>query len=733
MDVELSEEQQLILDKVKGNHNVMVDACAGTGKTTIILAIAKQLPERKFLELTYNSMLRHEVKEKVRLQGINNVNVHTFHSLAVKYYYPTAYTDTGLRYILYHRLKPQRPIDIFDVLVLDETQDMTLVYFQFMCKVVMDMGSPVQLLIMGDYMQGLYEFKGSDTRFLTLANKIWENHPCLARPHFEKCTMRMSYRITNQMCQFINTVMLGESRMRACRDGPPVIYACQSRSNLERIVFSEITKLLDSGFLPSDIFVLGASVNGINSNIRKLENALVERGIPCHVPMLEKDKIDERVIQGKVVFSSFHSIKGRERKIVFIVNFDNSYMKYFARDLPQDKCPSTLYVGTTRATQRLYLLETNQFPTDRPLDFLKLSHVEMANQDYIQFRGNPRTVFFESTEDTAKATSLLHRHNTTPTDLIKFINESIIEEISPIVDRIFVEEVAQGEVLDIPTLLCTKSGFYEEVSDLNGIAIPAMYYDYVNCMWAAEDSLSRKSILKTMIENNIDRFKANEHGFLKALVEDLPDTITTIREYLYYANIHVAIQETLYFKIKQIDVDEYEWLDETIVYQCKERLRNVIGVECESTPPLIEETILHQSEDAKHKNIDAFTSQFFGEHIKFRFTARTDLITEKTVWELKCTSKVSLDHILQTVIYAWIWRTLYPEDTRDFKILNIKTGEIRRLEARKEELDHIMVALLKGKYQEISPKTEEEFVEECRRSLEDICGEGNPCSSHPSF
>jgi hypothetical protein len=725
MDVELSEEQQLILEKVKENHNVMVDACAGTGKTTIILAIAKHLSERKFLELTYNSMLRHEVKEKVKKQGINNVTVHTFHSLAVKYYYPTAYTDTGLRYILYHRLKPQRPIDIFDVLVLDETQDMTLVYFQFMCKVVMDMGSPIQLLIMGDYMQGLYEFKGSDTRFLTLANKIWENHPCLARPHFETCTMRMSYRITNQMCQFINTVMLGESRMRACRDGPPVIYACQSRSNLERIVFSEITKLLDGGALPSDIFVLGASVNGINSNIRRLENALVERGIPCHVPMMEKDKIDERVIQGKVVFSSFHSIKGRERKYVFIVNFDNSYMKYYARNLPSDKCPSTLYVGTTRATERLYLLETNQFPTDRPLDFLKLGHAEMATQPYIQFRGNPRTVFFESTEDSAKATSLLQRHNTTPTDLIKFINESILEEISPIVDRIFVEEVAEGEVLDIPSLLCTKSGFYEEVSDLNGIAIPAMYYDYVNSMWARDTSVCQKSILKIMIENNIDRFKANEHGFLKALVEDLPDTITTIRDYLYYANIHVAIQETLYFKIKQINADEYEWLDETIVYQCKERLRNIIGVECEFAPPLIEETILHQSEDAKHKNIDVFTAQFFDAHIKFRFTARTDMITEKTVWELKCTSKISLDHILQTVIYAWLWRTLHPGDARDFKILNIKTGEIRKLEAKKEELDSIMVALLKGKYQEISPKTEEEFVEECRGSLQDICAVGN--------
>jgi len=178
MEVSLSDEQQTILEKVKANHNVMVDACAGTGKTTIVLAIAELLRDKKFLEITYNAMLRHEVKDKVKRRGLPNLSVHTFHSLAVKYYYPTAHTDIAIRYILYNKLPPIRPIDKFDVLVLDETQDMTLVYFQFISKVVMDMGSQIQILVMGDYMQGLYEFKGSDTRFLTMADMIWKTTRC---------------------------------------------------------------------------------------------------------------------------------------------------------------------------------------------------------------------------------------------------------------------------------------------------------------------------------------------------------------------------------------------------------------------------------------------------------------------------------------------------------------------------------------------------------------------------
>ena len=173
-------------------------------------------------------------------------------------------------------------------------------------------------------MQGLYEFKGADIRFLTLAPQVWAGCPHLRSPMFHSCTLRTSYRITRPMASFVNRVMLGcddpeQARLRACRDGPVVVYLRQSQSRMELIVVHLIRRILEGGDLPSDIFVLGGSVKSANSNIRKIENALVSRGIPCHVPMLEAEKIDDRVINGKVVFSTFHSVKGRQRKYVFIV------------------------------------------------------------------------------------------------------------------------------------------------------------------------------------------------------------------------------------------------------------------------------------------------------------------------------------------------------------------------------------------------------------------------------
>jgi len=724
----LSNEQQKILDEVRDGHNVMVDAVAGTGKTTLILSIARELPDKRILQLTYNASLRKDVKDTIAKQELTNINVHTYHSLAKRYYLSTGYTDTEIRRLLFKNTPPKENITDIDLLVLDECQDMTLLYFHLMVKFVKDYNKPIQLLILGDYMQGLYEFKGADIRFLTLADIIWSNFVLLRTSVFKKCTMKMSFRITNQMRSFVNNVMLGEPRMDACRDAEKVVYIRNSRYNICKVVFAEITRLIEQGIKPCEIFILGNSVKGSNSNIRNLENTLVEKDIPCHVPMLENEKMDDRVIDGKVVFSTFHSVKGRQRKYVFVVGFDNSYLKYYARGLPRDVCPNTLYVAATRATQGLYLIETAGYSNNRPLDFLKMNHIEMKQCDYITFKGNHQSIFPDDDEQDELFASLIKKHIITPTELVRFISEAVIENISPIIDRIFVKESENTLTLDIPTVIETKKGFYEEVSDLNGIAIPCMYYDYLKELWTVDNAdenstdVANQNVLLDVIHRSIENMRSNDHIFLKQIVNDLPQRIETIKDYLYIANVSVAVQEMLYFKLKQIDRDEYTWLTEEMVVACKERLRTVIGPDCENQMPQVEETIIHESEDEPHRNIDKFLSGIFGDARKFRFTARVDLITETTVWELKCTSEITIEHLVQVIAYAWLWNMRYNEhnetSVKVFKIFNIKTGDILRLDASMEDLNYIMTELLVGKYQELIPKTDEEFLSECHHLLE---------------
>ena len=711
---QLSDEQQYILNQVKEGKNVIVDAVAGSGKSTTVLSIARELPHKKILQLTYNSSLRTEIKEKVKHNELTNLTIHTYHSLAVRHYLTTSYTDTGIRYILCNHLPPREPIPQYDIIVIDEAQDMSLVYYQLVRKFIHDMCLPggirepeikhtIQLVILGDVMQGLYEFKGSDIRFLSLADKIWASNPFLLTTEMIHCNMRMSYRITNQIKHFVNDTMLGENRMDSCRDGEPVKYIRNSRSNLEKTVIYEIKNLLAQGVKPSEIFVLGASVKGANSNVRKMENALVSEGIPCFVPMLEMaDKIDDRVIDGKVVFSTFHCVKGRQRAHVFIVGFDNGYLEYYARNLPKDRCPNTLYVGATRATQALYLLESDQYATDRPLVFLKQSHHEMKTKPYIHFKGIPRSIFYVKEEVLDKNNILQEKHYTTPTDMIKFIPDFVIDQISSLLDKIFIREPTETFDVDIPTIIQTQQGYYEEVSDINGIAIPSMYYDFI----IGEQS----NVLYDMITENMKETKENQHGFLKSLFNELPRTCTNMSDYLYLSNLYLSCQEKLYFKLKQIHRDEYNWISEETMDKCRELLKNTIGKESEETKPMMESTIIHCSDEKSHLKIDEFLSQHFPIWEKFRFTARVDLITEFTVWELKCTTKISIDHLLQVVIYAWIWNMTNPEIKKYFKILNIKTGEIQVLDATPEELNFIVLAILKGKFSKLIPLTDDEFI-----------------------
>ena len=716
-----SEEQLTIIEKVKQGNNVVVDACAGSGKSTTILSAAHMMPHKRFLLITYNKSLRKEIKEKVTELGLTNVVVHTYHSLCVATYNPDAHVDKVMRLLVQNDTPPLIELTPFDIVVLDEVQDMTFLYFRVVAKYIKDIGEPVQLMVLGDYMQGLYEFKGADIRFLTMASDLWRGFAFLANPDsFVQCQLKTSYRITNQMADFVNDVMIGDHRLHACRHGEPVVYVRRQVHELERMVVTTISDLIENhGAMPADFFVLGGSVKGPNSAIRRIENALVNAAIPCHVPMMENaDNIDEEVIKGKIVFSSFHTSKGRQRPYVFVVGFDHSYFKVIARTLDPLTCPNTLYVATTRASKRMYLLETAEWASDRPCKFLRMSHKEMQAKPYIDFRGIPRAIF-EKEEENVSASKKGPIH-VSPTDLTKFISESVLEEITQTLDSIFIKESEKDITeINLPTTIRTSQGFYEDVSDLNGIAIPAILYDYIASIYtdAVDDNADDDApcVLYDLIIENINQMKPNKHTFLRSIASQLNPVCENISDYLHMANVLEATNEKLYFKLKQISKDEYTWLTPKILSECKRRMLDVLKKEIEEGEPEIEKWIISYIDADANAKINQLLANHFTD--QFVFTARTDLITESTLWELKCTTEISAEHMIQTVIYAWIMRSIDPEFSKAVKIFNIRTGQVLRLEADKSVLDSIVISLLKGKYEKVEQSTAEDFVSECRLAI----------------
>jgi hypothetical protein len=304
-----------------------------------------------------------------------------------------------------------------------------------------------------------------------------------------------------------------------------------------------------------------------------------------------------------------------------------------------------------------------------------------------------------------------------------------LEEIVPILDTIFVKISKENQKeIEIPNLIKTKLGFHEDVSDLNGIAIPMVYFEKLieNPDSSIIPTMSTEienggRVLKQIIENSMAEVKKTDHLFLRSIIKDLPEKCNTISDYLRTSNLYIAVKEKLYFKINQIGLDEYNWLSGPIITSCFSRIHETLGIECMQRGHFsseLERTIISKNDDNIHKKIDDFLCDYFPNEL-FRFTARVDLVTEFCVWELKCTSAIVNDHLLQVIIYAWLWRMVIEDVEQltnfcDFKIFNIKSGEILRLEATTEQLNTIIIALLKGKYYSKESKKDDDFINECK-------------------
>ena len=73
IDIILSKEQTNIINS---KSNIIVDAVAGSGKTTTILHMGLKYPDKNIFQITYNNMLKREVRKKVNKLCITNMNIH---------------------------------------------------------------------------------------------------------------------------------------------------------------------------------------------------------------------------------------------------------------------------------------------------------------------------------------------------------------------------------------------------------------------------------------------------------------------------------------------------------------------------------------------------------------------------------------------------------------------------------------------------------------------------------
>jgi hypothetical protein len=602
MNIEPSNEQLNIINEVFINKNVKVNAVSGSGKSTCVLSMAKFL-DKKILQITYNRSLCIEVRKKAIMAGLPNLVVHTYHSLAVKHYDSLAYMDNGLENIVKNNTPIKYP-EWYDIIVIDEAQDMTVELYQIIRKYIRDANINPTIIIMGDQYQSVYEFKGANRRFLTKCDKIWNK--C-----FVEKQLRTSYRVTRQIAAFVNDVMLGQDRITAIKDGPPIDYIpCTAFNAINKIHNS----VIENTCLPGDVFILLASIKSTNQRapFKQLANLFTHNGWPVYVPDNDESVMNDEIIQNKVVFSTFHQSKGRERPVVVIMNFDNSYFIYNAKDLDPFECPATLYVAATRASRKL-IIHDGSYMHGR-LPFLK--RYDLGRLNYINLIGvlSTKSTFIQPNQNKVYSA----------TSLIKFLRPAIMAKIIHLLNELFIVVRPAGININLISIYNK-----EDVSDINGIVIPLIY-----------EYLTRKtsSILEYIKTAEIPDDYINK--FI------LPENPQTPSEFIRISLLYHAIQSGFIFKLSQIT--NTNWLTREEINECLKNMDivNPVSYECY----------------VKKKYI----SPTYG---VIEVDGRIDIKDTNYIYEIKCVNVLSIEHKLQLLVYSIIC------GENKYRLLNIKNGE----------------------------------------------------------
>lgn len=434
----VSQEQQLIADTIRTN-NVIVSAVAGSGKTHTCIHIGASNPDKRTLIITYNAMLKMETRKKAA--KYTNIEVHSFHSFVNKYYGVCANDEDMERILTRNSISTSNN---YDYILIDEVQDMTILYYRLVCKIITEITTEPRICVLGDPRQEINAYKGADSRYLTMFDKL------IGRDNFVHLTLSTSFRLTKEIAEFVVGNMYRDKIViNTIKEGLiPRYYIVNTHNPI--ILYNTVFRNLNTAF--DEIFVLGTTLGNENTPITKFANELTRNGVDIFRAN-GCERLEEDTMRGKVCFSSFHQTKGMERDVVIVFGFDESY--YYNRE-PTQECPNELYVAATRAKKLLILIHDE---SHQHLPFLMRPTYAIGKQ---------RNLIRKRID---------YERRKAITSFIKHIEPNVLRTIMDMIEVRVIR--APGSIIKITNKVAQIGSdgrvMVEPVSDINGIAIPLYF------------------------------------------------------------------------------------------------------------------------------------------------------------------------------------------------------------------------------------------------------------------
>jgi hypothetical protein len=335
-------------------------------------------------------------------------------------------------------------------------------------------------------------------------------------------------------------------------------------------------------------------------------------------------------------------------------------------------------VAATRAIQRLIILDSPY--VYGPLPFLdQYKHIGNKKVTCVNLIGSnyPHNIAHTAAETFSM---------TTVVDLVRHISESNLLEITKIVDdNVFIKTTVENAT----TITMVSEYFKEEVCDLTGIAIPAIH-----------EYLASKENKRCKILDSLD-FSGDDDKLINIDLSFNEDP-KTIKDFLRIATLYHYKTTGLLFKVKQIPTS-YNWVSK------EETAKFLKNMEHIKIPANYEVAIGNTYDD---RNRSCYIYNYEGRIIKIY--GIVDLINADALYEIKCVNELTIEHKMQLIVYCYIWINSYNYNkNRNFKLLNIRTGEcytINLTAETVEKIERIVGLLIKNKYTIKNKLTDEEFL-----------------------
>lgn len=651
-----TEEQIDIINNLK-HHNVIVQASAGSGKTSTSFLIAKHNPDLKILLLTYSSKLKDDSRIKAQEFGVENIEIHSFHAFAVKYYNRSAFND------IKKALNSKAKTFSYDIIIIDESQDMDFNLYKFVKNIIRDNTNEAKLCVLGDSCQTIFHFKKSDHRFITLSDKIYPS-----KLKWSKNKLTESFRVPKEICTFINKSMMKYQKIVSKKSTKKPRYLI---CNLYKDSYDEVEYYLNLCYKPEDIFIIAPSVKSESSPARALANLLTENSIPIMVSNSDEDAINPDEILNKIAIITIHQSKGLERKVVIFLGFDSSYFEFYKKDHDVSICPNELYVACTRAKERLSVLHG-------------------YNKGYLEFLELRNCCEFLCIRNIKETKNFTINKTYTVSKLTQYLCDDYIEEALNFI-KLETLKISSNKISVKNTV-----GDYlsENVSTITGIAIPAYFEHIKHGKLTIYDECIRyrRGLQQTLgsketIEIDFDSLDSKFNG----KYSEVFDGLENVREHLLYiSTVYSAYRDG--FKYRLMQLESFDWLSE-------EKLNKLSGRLSE----LFEE---------RNEMDEKFEERFKFKNKSGVLVGVVDCITPNTVYEFKCVESLNNEHILQLALYKLLVEKKESR-TREYLLYNVLDNNLIKIEGDNlEELFNYLVRV-KNEKTEID---DEEFIDSCLES-----------------